>query len=166
MSGARKVIIAGSFGVGKTSLIRRHVHGTFSPVYQATIGVNLYRCTEVIEGTAFELVIWDVEGLSEPDQRVDRYWIGASAALIVGDATRSETITSMALHAQSFLHQLPGRPIGFAINKADLRPVPDRAEAELAERFSIEPLRTSALNGHNVRQAFSSLARLIWQRGL
>ena len=38
---ARKLCMLGDFGVGKTSLVARFVHSTFSEKYLTTIGVKV-----------------------------------------------------------------------------------------------------------------------------
>jgi hypothetical protein len=35
-----QILVLGDYAVGKTSLIRRYVHGIFSPNYKLTIGVD------------------------------------------------------------------------------------------------------------------------------
>ena len=50
MAVAKKVCMLGDFGVGKTSLVRRYVHGEFSPDYQTTLGVNIYKYSDEVTG--------------------------------------------------------------------------------------------------------------------
>ena len=46
---SRKVILTGSFGVGKTSLFSRFIHNTFSDKYITTIGVKVDKKYLVID---------------------------------------------------------------------------------------------------------------------
>ena len=58
----RKVCLLGAFAVGKTSLMRRFVHGVFDERYLTTLGVKIDTKTVELDGKAVKLVIWDIEG--------------------------------------------------------------------------------------------------------
>lgn len=115
-------------------------------------------------------MIWDVEGASEPGPHAERYVIGASAALIVGDATRASALKTVSEYAEMFEEQAPGRPFALAFNKADLLAGPNPRERlglqDLEERFGVEPLLTSALTGAGVRGAFRELGERVLAYGL
>lgn len=46
----KKVCMLGSFGVGKTSLIRKFVHNAYSDRYVSTVGVKVDKKTVVLRG--------------------------------------------------------------------------------------------------------------------
>ena len=170
MTPARKLCLLGDFSVGKTSLVRRYMHDAFSLDYQATVGVHVHEHADQIEtdqgAVPLSLTLWDIEGSRHGEDLVTTYILGSSGALVVGDVTRPDVLTSMRKHADRFLEVLPGRPILFAMNKCDLLAKdawPDGEE--LVKTYGYELLHTSALTGFSVRPAVHSLARRILELG-
>ena len=167
---ARKVMLLGEIGVGKTSLIRRLVLDSFEGTYKPTIGVDLYRYTSEItdvEGRPLELIVWDTDGNFGESMFRHVYIKGASAALIVGDVTRRTTLATAAKLATGFEEVAPGRPALLIVNKMDL--VEGEAAAEAARDLDLlahARVNTSALSGSNVKEAFSAVAAAIVRRGL
>jgi small GTP-binding protein len=166
----KKLCVLGDFSVGKTSLVRRYVLDEFSDRYRATVGVKIYQYASKIridhEDVDIEQSIWDIEGSQFGDQLVTSYIAGASGAMIVGDLTREEMLASMTSHAQRFLSVLPGRPLVFALNKADLVPRAARAEGTaLAREFGGDVLQTSALTGEDVVAVFHAMFRRMVEIG-
>ena len=173
MSSARrqkKICVLGDFSVGKTSLVRRYLFNEFSGQYAATAGVKIYQHQSKIdlggEETDVAQSIWDVEGSHFGEQLVKSYIIGAGGALIVGDLTRGNVLASMASHAEKFLDILPGRPVVFALNKADLVPREEQADgAALVREFGGHVILTSALTGEDVIAVFHMMYRRIFEIG-
>ena len=170
MARARKLCLLGDFSVGKTSLTRRYIHDDFSLKYQATVGVQLHEHTDEIEtcdgAVTLAQVIWDIEGSRFGEELATSYILGASGALIVGDATRSDAVSSISSHARAFLNVLPGRPVVFAMNKSDLVAKDERPQAEeLIKTFGGELVYTSALTGEAVRALFHALGRRMLEIG-
>jgi small GTP-binding protein len=62
---AKKVLLVGSFGVGKTSLIRRFVTNEFSEDYISTIGVRVSTKIMKFNNEEIKLLIWDVAGIND-----------------------------------------------------------------------------------------------------
>lgn len=169
MSFARKICVLGDFGVGKSSLVRRYVLGQFDETYKSTLGVNVYRFSDTVEGVGeARLMLWDVEGSENPELHVQSYLKGAAGALIVGDVTRDTSVATMSAHARRFNEVVPGRPVVFAANKTDLlaedqdRPPLDEMAAELGGEIKW----TSAATGDRVVELFHAITKRIAQLGV
>ena len=167
---ARKICLLGDFSVGKTSLIRRYIHDEFSADYHATVGVQIHQYKDSVDtgDHAVELaqVIWDIEGSRFGQELVANYVLGSAGAVVVGDATRRDVVSSMASHARIFLGIMPGRPVVFAVNKCDLVPEHERPRTDgLMKDFGSVVIHTSALTGDAVRPLFHALGRRILEIG-
>ena len=168
MAVGKKIVMLGESGVGKTSLVRRYVLNEFSDEYQTTLGVNIYKHADEIEGrdgapVTFKHMLWDVEGGLQRQSLLDSYIRGGAGAVIVGDITRDDVLSPMRENAERFRKARPGRPAVFAVNKTDLasgQAQVDGAE-ELAEEFQGVVVYTSAATGEEVPQLFRSLAQSI-----
>ena len=165
---ARKIMLLGEIGVGKTSIVKRLVFGRFEAEYGPTIGVDVYHydipATE--RAPALKLVIWDTDGNMGEAIFRSVYVRQASAALCISDATRPETQLTMARLAASFTDEMPGRHCQLILNKTDL--VPEGAQEPLPDdiqKLRMPVLRTSALSGRNIENAFHDTAAAIRRRG-
>jgi small GTP-binding protein len=171
MIATRKICMLGDFAVGKTSLVRRYVLDQFTSDYRATIGVGLTKYADLIEtgaGTVpLDLVIWDIEGSDFGRDLLASYLEGASGALVVGDLTRRDALASMESHARMLQDRRPGRPVVFALNKADLvDPAAWYDGAPLQQAFpGSVALHSSAATGAAVPELFRALGRRILEIG-
>ncbi len=157
---AHKLCMLGDFGVGKTSLVARFVHSTFSDKYLTTIGVKVDTKEVALGGRpACKLVIWDIAGRSHLDALNMTYLRGASALLLVADGTRERSLnTALDLLMQSRT-LLPEAAVVLAVNKLDLVERWEVAPAALAElRRSLPVHETSARSGEGVEAAFADIA--------
>lgn len=165
---ARKVMLLGEIGVGKSSLARRLVFDRFESEYKPTIGVDIYRY-EVPERDGrprTTLILWDTDGNFGDTIFKHIYMKEASAAMIVGDLSRPQTLETMAKLAEGFAEAFPGRHAGFVVNKTDL--VANAEAAPLPAIFTrpgVTLSRTSAKDGTNVARAFIETADVIARRG-
>lgn len=57
-----KVLVIGDLGVGKSSVIRRYVHQTYSTNYRATIGVDFALKVLKWDSETVRLQLWDIAG--------------------------------------------------------------------------------------------------------
>ncbi len=166
---SRKVMLLGEIGVGKTSLIRRLVHGRFETEYKSTFGVELYRVPIARAGVsgneAIELIVWDTDGNFGQSIFRHVYVKGASAALIIGDLSRRPTLDTMIDLAEGFQDAMPGRHFSFIANKADLLAPGDQPDlpSKLGDARQ-HVLLASAKTGANVEDAFVQSATSILRR--
>ncbi|BAU14815.1 Ras family small GTPase [Leptolyngbya sp. NIES-3755] len=151
---ARKICLIGDFGVGKTSLIRQFVDRQFSDQYLSTVGVKISK--KMVE--TVQLLIWDIEGQTKFKSISSSYLQGAKGAIIVGDATRRETLEQLAIHTEHFLSVNPKGQLAIAINKSDLidREILEKALEQYGQQYTI--YLTSAKTGENVDRLFQELA--------
>ncbi len=164
----RKVMLLGEIGVGKSSLVRRLTLDRFDFDYKPTLGVNIYTydVPDAVAGSPMTLIIWDTDGNMRDSIFRHVYMREASAALIVGDATRPGTIDIMTQLGEGFRDAFPGRRHAFVINKSDLLAHNEAPPLNDDLRRRIDDLTvTSARTGHNVRDAFHALAAAIHRRG-
>ncbi|KAL9620004.1 MAG: hypothetical protein Q9160_005381 [Pyrenula sp. 1 TL-2023] len=86
-----KLVVLGAQGVGKTSLLHRYIHNTFSPntPSQSTLGASFLtkRLQEHSSDTEVRLQIWDTAG-QERFRSISRlYYRGAHVAILCYDIT-------------------------------------------------------------------------------
>ncbi|TXD48276.1 Rab family GTPase [Polaribacter sp. IC073] len=154
---AKKVLLVGNFGVGKTSLIRRFVLNQFSEDYISTIGVRVSSKIVQFENQEIKLLIWDVAGTSGNEKIPKAYFLGASAAMYVFDLSREETYVSIDNYLES-IKELSGlKDIIVVGNKKDLLTQEELESVINTVSVKID-LITSAKEDENVENAFLQLA--------
>ena len=165
---ARKVMLLGEIGVGKSSTVQRLVFDRFDFNYKPTIGVDVYRY-EVPDAAGRErssLIVWDTDGNFGDAIFRHVYMKEAAAAMIIGDLSRPQTLETMVRLAEGFREALPGRHIALLLNKSDLVASPSAVELPAGfSRLKITPVFTSAKTGQNVPECFANAAEAICRRG-
>ncbi len=155
---SKKVILTGSFGVGKTSLFNQFIHQKFSDKYLTTIGVKVNKKTVTVNNETVSLLIWDIAGEVSPDKVPNTYFLGASGILYVVDLSRPLTYNDVSSHIEYLKELIPGSIIKLVANKKDLL-----SESELEEvikniELPVDSI-TSAKTGENVEELFLSLSK-------
>ncbi|XP_046873440.1 ras-related protein Rab-38-like [Hypomesus transpacificus] len=91
-----KVLVIGDLGVGKTSIIKRYVHQTYSTNYRATIGVDFALKVLNWDSETVRLQLWDIAGQERFGNMTRVYYREAMGAFIVFDVTRPTTFEAVA----------------------------------------------------------------------
>ncbi|WP_442754110.1 Rab family GTPase [Methylocystis sp. JAN1] len=160
-----KVMLLGDIGVGKSSLARRFVFNRFDSDYKTTIGVDVLTHDVALGSDAgnatLRFVLWDTDGDFGARIFETVYLAGASAAIVVADATRPATLVKMSGLVAKFEERFPARPVSAIVNKMDLAP-DFRLTDEAASQAGV--LYASAKTGQGVEEMFLSLGRAIWRR--
>ena len=153
---AKKVLLVGNFGVGKTSLIRRFVLNDFTEDYISTIGVRVSKKIVEYKNETIKLMIWDVAGTSGNEKIPKAYFLGAKAAMYVFDLSREETYLNIDANLK-MIKELSGLN-NFTIvgNKKDLLTTEDLEKVKSKISVNIN-LITSAKENENVADAFLEL---------
>ncbi len=83
-----KVVILGSQGVGKTSLVHRYTSGQFAIASTpSTIGASFFTKKLVVDAVKVRLQLWDTAGQERFRSMAPMYYRGSHAAVIVYDIT-------------------------------------------------------------------------------
>jgi small GTP-binding protein len=159
-----KVVFVGETRVGKSSILRRFVDGTFDEAEMSTIGTAF--STKVIptsSGTIL-LQLWDTAGQEQYRSLASMYYRNAHVALLVYDFARRETFTSLSAWMDEVSVNAPSeiRPIVVG-NKTDLgtRAVTrDEARAFAEAIHAIAYIETSAKTGEGVKELFQAVGLL------
>ncbi|MBN2806698.1 MAG: GTP-binding protein [Prolixibacteraceae bacterium] len=159
----KKICLLGYFAVGKTSLTRQFVLGTFSDQYLTTIGVKIDKKEVTLDDEQVMLLIWDIHGEDRFQKVQQSYLIGASGYLLVIDATRDESL-KVALDLKKMVETTIGElPFLVLLNKVDL--VNEQVlnlQHLVAVGFDPECiLFTSAKTGQGVDEAFLKLTKMM-----
>ncbi len=156
----KKICLLGSYGVGKTSLVRRFVHNKFEAKYLSTIGVQISRKTLNTNSKNINLYIWDIANIEKFDSIVKNYIGGAHGAIIVSDLTRPSSLSDTNEFAEKFKNINPDGELILVGNKTDLENDIKISEEEFRSNFvssSSDIFFTSAKSGENVEFLFQSL---------
>lgn len=161
-----KVMLLGDMGVGKTSILYRLVHNRFDGEYKTTLGVEVLSYdVPAGSGEAARLVLWDTDGDFGTRIFDTVYVAGASAAIIVSDVTRPQTVERMVELAQGFEERFPGRPYKTLMNKIDLAEAAGSIHGiEKLARSSVKYV--SAKTGSGIAESFAELAETVRRRQL
>ncbi len=168
-----KIILAGAKRVGKSSLIARFCDNVFNENMMDTIGVAFKRKKiDLDEKTSLELNIWDFAGEEQFRYLFRSYCNGASAALILFDTTRKETIEDVKnwveIFDQTALKGASKLLIGTKIDLKKLRQV-SKLEVEKMSKelnFNLGYIETSSKTGDNVEASFKLVAKEIIKNSL
>ena len=157
-----KVIVAGDGGVGKTTLLKRFVDGTFDMRTNMTIGVEIHqKSVEIPHNMKVDLVIWDFGGQERFRFLLDSFMNGASGAILMFDPTRIMTLFNLVEWIDLVRNYDPNLPIILIAGKMDLLDGPfcDEDKAiEFQHNNNIQEFfKVSSKTGENVNEAFSSL---------
>jgi small GTP-binding protein len=162
---SKKVILTGSFGVGKTSLFNRFINQQFSDKYMTTIGVKVNNKNIKIDDETVSMMIWDIAGEVSQDKVPTSYFLGASGIIYVMDLSRPLTFLNLETDIQFLRDLLPFGTIVIVANKRDL--VTDEQLVDIRKELthSLDYV-TSAKTGENVDELFYELGKRFLQKNL
>lgn len=161
----KKICLLGSFSVGKTSLIQRHVNSVFSEKYLTTVGVKIDKAELEIEGEKMSLMIWDIAGEDDFTNIRPAYLRGLDGYIIVIDGSRKATFHSALSIHQKVVDSCGNIPVLFAVNKADIKDDWEITEEQLLQlkKTDYPVFETSAKSGQSVDSIFSNLGGQLLQ---
>ena len=154
---SKKVIVTGSFGVGKTSLFERFINNKFEDKYLTTIGVKVGKKLVNTEKGDLSMMIWDIAGEVAQNKVPTSYFLGTSGIIYVFDVTRPSTYGNLKEDIEYLKNINKLTTIRIVGNKKDL--ISEEAIESLTKEISLPiDLFTSAKTGENVTKLFQDFA--------
>jgi small GTP-binding protein len=118
-----KVVLLGSQGVGKTSLIQRYTTRTFDPTpHAATIGSFLHTRKLVHDGVRVKLQIWDTAGQERFRSMAPIYYRGAHVCVLVYDTTDRLSFDDVRSWLDELARTVPKETVIFVVGAKIDRP--------------------------------------------
>ncbi len=171
-----KIIIAGAKDVGKSSLIARFCDNIFKEDMKATIGVDFKRKNMVIKRThgdiSLELKIWDFAGEEKYRTLFPAYAHGASAAFILFDTTRRDTLKDVdnwvGIIDNNAYPNIVKQIIATKIDLKSEREVSKEDAEDFFKKYDwcTDIISTSSKTGENVENAFILVVKRIIENNL
>jgi len=157
-----KVVLLGDSGVGKTSLIARYVHNTYSAATQATSGAAFVMKVVNINGQQIALNIWDTAGQERYHSLARVFYRDAAIIILVYDITHRESFTDLTRWVSELQKYGPAKvTLGIVGNKEDRvisETVPTEEAKSFAKGLNAFYCKTSAKTDYGVNLLFHELA--------
>ena len=163
-----KIAVLGKGVVGKSSLTYRFINYDVSTEHDATIE-DRYKSNLNIEGTNYEVEILDTAGEEDYQNMMDMWISFGEGFLLVFAINDKESFNLMKSKHDRILRGKHGvkYPTLLVGNKQDLeneRQVNYSEAKEMADKWGIEYIETSAKTNFNCKEAFEMLAQEIVQK--
>ncbi len=163
--GTIKILILGEASVGKNSFIKRYCYNLFNPSERLTIGVDFHVKTIKLNDKLLKLQLWDVGGEERFRFLLPTYCLGANAAFLLYDVTRSQTLDNIGEWI-NIVHQkggdIPIMLVGILPDKKNDREVTAEEGKKMANSMKLSGyIECNIHTGKNIDEAFETLTRLI-----
>lgn len=162
-------MLLGDASVGKTSFTKRFCYNLFNPSERLTIGVDFHVKTIDLHGKKIKLQIWDVGGEERFRFLLPTYCLGANAAFLLYDVTRSQTLDNITEWTNIVRQKSGPIPIMLVGSKIDL----GDAQREILREYGIQVAEKnnmasfgeiSSKSGQNVDKTFEVLTELTLEK--
>lgn len=145
-----KIVLVGDGGVGKSTLVKKHLTSEFSQHYVATLGVEVHPLTFHTNHGTLRFNMWDTAGQEQFGGLKDGYYILGEAAIVMCAVDDESSIERVDIWRQSLLPYIPEDKIIVVNNKCDL---------DGDSFYQGDSIPISVQNGYNIYEPFLELAR-------
>ncbi|XP_014203736.1 ras-related protein Rab-27A-like [Copidosoma floridanum] len=169
-----KFLALGDSGVGKTSFLSYYSDGTFNSSFHSTVGIDLKEKRLVYESMdgrsqSVHLQLWDTAGQERFRSLTTAFYRESMGFFLMFDLTSERSFLSL----RNWLDQLRMHAnceepdVVLCGNKSDLedrRIISEQRARQLAEKYNLVYLETSAATGQNVDRAVQILLDRVMRR--
>lgn len=160
-----KLLVLGDSGAGKSCLLLRFADNTFNPSFTTTIGIDFRTKVVNLGEEKVRLQIWDTAGQERYRAITKAQYRGAEGVVLVYDVTDEKSFGNVSDWKACIDKNAPtGIKTILVGNKCDLkgkRVVDKQSGRNLAKKYGIEFLETSAKSGENVNTVFHNITKSI-----
>jgi len=165
-----KILLLGDQAVGKSSLMMTYSGEGFKENMLGTAGVDMCKKNVDLETKTIKVVIFDTAGHERFRQITKSQYNGAHGIILVydiSDQATFESVSNWMTHINE--NSIKGSKVLLVGNKIDLqekRLITTESGKELASRYEVEFIETSAKSGDNVDEAFMRIIVAINKEGI
>ena len=166
-----KIIFLGDSGVGKSSIIMRYIHNTFSDNHISTVGVGFsYKEVTVKDGTKIQLKLIDTAGQEKYKSISKSYYKNAEGVLFIFAYDDKKSFDDIEDWLDSFKENSDKKediPIILIGNKYDVenKQIKDSSIEDLKNRIGITDfIKTSAKANIGIEDLFTELAEKVYNQ--
>jgi GTP-binding nuclear protein Ran len=116
-----KCVIVGNGGVGKTTLVTKHLTGEFVQVYEPTLGVEVHPIVFNTTKGPIRFNIWDTAGQEKFSGLQDGYYVQADCAIVMFDLTGVLSYRDSKMWYDSVRNKCGNIPIIIVGSKVDIK---------------------------------------------
>jgi small GTP-binding protein len=165
-----KIILIGSSGVGKSSILQRYIQKTFNDSYASTIGVDFFMKSINIGEKTIKLQLWDTAGTEKFRSITTGYYRGADAAFVVFDLSSKTSFKAVSEWIENYYkYKNPDSEknvvlIGNKVDLVDKREVTQEEAENYVKDNNIFYFETSAKEGKNIEECFNFMAEKLLEQ--
>ncbi|CAG9329951.1 unnamed protein product [Blepharisma stoltei] len=170
-----KVIFLGDSGVGKSSILQRHIYNLFDEAHEITLGVQFHQSIVNTNAAQFKtnipldinktiaLDLWDTAGQERFKSLMPLYYRDTSVSVIVYDVANLKTFEKCSYWVNDLISKEPNCILFLVGNKADSsnKQVSEAMAKKFSKTHNMEWLETSAKSSLNIDLLFRKIAEAI-----
>jgi len=160
-----KLLILGDSTVGKTSILYQYTNNLFSSQHLATVGIDYFTKSEVINGSSVSIKIWDTAGQERYKSLTNAFFRNAEGIILVYDVTDKDTFNNLKHWLQS-INSCTSENSGLKKivigNKIDLKREVSQSDAEeFANENNVKYFESSAKQNINISESIRYLTESV-----
>ncbi|CAE8731483.1 unnamed protein product [Polarella glacialis] len=161
-----KLVLCGDGGVGKTTLVKRHLTGEFEKKYIPTLGVEVHPLKFTTNCGPLTFNVWDTAGQEKFGGLRDGYYIQGQCAIIMFDVTSRITYKNVPNWHRDIVRVCENIPIVLVGNKVDVKDRQVKAKnIQFHRKRNLQYYDLSARSNYNFEKPFLWLARRLTNQG-
>lgn len=166
-----KIMMIGEQAVGKSSITKRYIEHIFLPNIMGTAGLDMKQKIVNIYDEEINVIIYDSAGHERFRKITELQYKGSDGLVLIYDITDQKSFEWIIEWIDKLrIDNSPNNNMEIILlgNKIDLegRMINIEKVQEIADKYKIKLLETSALSGHNINEAFDYMIKKIYDSKL
>lgn len=155
-----KLVLVGDGGVGKTTLVKRHLTGEFEKKYIPTLGVEVHPLRFDTNYGPMTFNVWDTAGQEKFGGLRDGYYIKGQCAIMMFDVTSRITYKNIPNWYRDISRVCENVPMVLVGNKVDVKDRQIKArQIQFHRKRNLQYYDVSARSNYNFEKPFLWLSK-------